>query len=222
MKNKPESGKNSKGYNVLWWLLARPIRALFRLSIVGLEKLPSDEGCILSANHTSLLDVLILSVSTGRQIRYMAKAELFKIPLLKQLITALGAYPVNRGGADVSSIRRTLALLEAGAVVGIFPQGTRHGGKDPSLTPVKGGIGMIAWHGKATIVPAFIKTKGNRVRLFKKTELIIGDPIPFDALGMTKGGREEYQKAAETVFASICELGGYSRSLPEGEEESHE
>ena len=220
MKNKPVSGKISKGYDILWWLLARPIRALFRLSIVGLEKLPADTGCILCANHTSLLDVLILSVSTGRQIRYMAKAELFKIPLLKQLITALGAYPVNRGGADVTSIRRTLALLEAGAVVGIFPEGTRHGGEDPSTTPVKGGIGMIAWHGKATVVPAFIKTKNNRVRLFKKTELVIGDPISFEALGMEKGGREEYQKAAEAVFSAICSLGGYTRMLPETPEDA--
>ncbi len=212
----PKGDNNTKGYNRIWQVFARPVRWLLRLRTVNPEKLPAEGGCILCANHTSLLDVLILSASTGRQICYMAKAELFKIPLLKQLISFLGAFPVNRKGVDVASIKKTIALLGEGAVVGIFPQGTRHGGKNPAETPVKNGVGMIAYHAKATVVPAFIRAKNNRVRLFRKTELILGDPIPFEALGLVNGGRAEYEAATEKIFTAICALGGYDRPADKG------
>ena len=217
MKNKKNkkkrAGGNSLFYNIIWHIFVWPVRLIFPVRAVNPEKLPKD-GCILCANHTSMLDVLILSASTGRQIRYMAKAELFRIPLLKQLITALGAYPVNRSGADVSSIRRTISMIEEGAVVGIFPQGTRHPGADPAGTPIRHGVGMIAWHAKCPLVPAFIRTKNNRVRPFCRSELIIGDPIPFDGLGFSEGGRAEYKAASEKVFTELCALGGYTRALP--------
>lgn len=215
MKNKKDRrGKNSFGYQVIRFFFIRPIRFLFRIRAVNAEKLPKDGGYIICANHTSMLDVLILSACNDRQIRYMAKAELFKIPLLRGLITFLGAYPVNRGGADVRSIRRTISLIEEGYAIGIFPQGHRHSGVDPAGTPIKSGVGMIAYHAKATVVPAYIRTKGNRVMMFKKTELVIGDPIPYEDLGFTDGGMKEYKAATEKVFTEICALGGCTRALP--------
>ncbi len=215
MKDKKDRrGKNSFGYQVIRFFFLRPVRLLFRVRSVNEEKLPKEGGYIICANHTAMLDVLILSVCNDRQIRYMAKAELFKIPLLRGLITFLGAYPVDRGGADVKSIRRTISLIDEGYAIGIFPQGTRHPGVDPSTTPIKGGVGMIAYHAKAPIVPAYIRTKGNRVMLFRKTELVIGDPIPYEELGFEKGGSKEYKAATEKVFTKICALGGYTRTQP--------
>ena len=206
-------------YKVMYAIFARPVSALFRIRVSGFEKLPAG-GYLLCANHTSMLDVLILSAGTRRQLRYMAKKELFSIPLLKQLITALGAYPVNRGGADVKSIKNTISLLTEGESVCIFPQGTRHAGVDPATTPVRSGIGMISWHAKATVVPAYIKTEGNRVRFFRRTELIIGDPIPFEALEMTGSGTAQYTAATEKIFTRICALGGYDRALSAPQEET--
>lgn len=210
----------TKFFRVIYTLFARPVRGIFRIHVTGAEKLPAEGGCILCANHTSMLDVLILSAGLGRQIRYMAKKELFSIPGLKQLITALGAYPVQRGGADVSSLKRTLSLLDSGELIGIFPQGTRCPGVDPATTPVRGGVGMIAWHAKATVVPAYIRTAKNRVRFFHRTELIVGDPIPFEQLGITGSGSAQYNAAAERIFGTICSLGGYSRTLPAPEEQA--
>lgn len=204
----------TKFYRGIYALFARPLRALFRIRVVNPEKMPAEGGCILCANHTSMLDVLILSAGLHRQIRYMAKKELFRIPLLKGLITALGAYPVNRGGADVSSIKRTISMLEEGELIGIFPQGTRRPGVDPAATPVKNGVGMIAWHAHASVIPAFIRTKGNRVRFLHRTELILGDPIPFDSLGFTGGGSAQYSAVTERIFCDVCALGGYRRALP--------
>lgn len=222
MKNKKESrrGQNSFGYQVIRFFFLNPVRLLFRVRCANEDKLPKDGGYILCANHTSMLDVLILSVCNDRQIRYMAKAELFKIPLLRGLITFLGAYPVDRGGADVGSLRRTISLINNGYAIGIFPQGTRHPGADPAKTPVKHGVGMIAYHAKATVVPAYIRTKGNRVRIFRKTELIIGAPIPFDELGFTAGGTKEYKAVTEKIFTKICALGGYDRAAQTAGEEN--
>lgn len=211
----------TKIYRFIYSIFVHPVRALFRIRVVGEENLPKTGGCIISANHTSMLDVLILSAGLGRQIRYMAKKELFKIPLLKGLITILGAYPVDRGGADVGSIRRTISLIEDGELIGIFPQGTRQPGVDPATTEIKHGVGMITWHAKATVVPAYIRAKGNRVRFFRKTELVLGEPIPFEEFAFEKGGKTEYVAASEKIFSAVCALGGYERALPDAKTEEN-
>ena len=197
-------------YSSIYKLLARPIRGIFKIKVEGLENLPKDEGALVCANHTSLLDVIVLSAPLPRQVRYMAKKELFKIPVLSQLIRALGAFPVDRGGADVGAIRKTVSMIEAGELVGIFPQGTRHPKVDPRETEVKGGAAMIASRAKCTVVPAYIKTKGNKVRFFKRTVIIIGKPISYEELGLKDAKRSEYVAASKYIFDKICTLGeGY-------------
>ena len=203
----------SRFYRIIYAIFVHPVRALFRIRVTNPERMPPSGGCIICANHTSMLDVMILSAGLHRQIRYMAKKELFSVPIVRHLVTALGAYPVDRGGADVASIKRTIAFLENGELVGIFPQGTRRPGVNPAETPVKSGVGMIEWHSRATVVPAYIRTKGNRVRMFQKTELILGEPIPFDAFGFEGGGSAQYKRATERVFHDICALGGYERPV---------
>jgi 1-acyl-sn-glycerol-3-phosphate acyltransferase len=207
-------------YRIIYAIFILPVRLIFRIHVENPDKLPPDDGFMICANHTSMLDVIILSAGTGRQIRYMAKKEAMSVPLVGAFLRALGAYPVDRGGADVRAIKTTISLLKDGKTVGIFPQGTRCPAVDPGTTPIKSGIGMIVWHTGATVVPAFIRTKGNRVRAFRRTTLVIGDPIPFSESGLTGGGRAQYEAAAERVFGAICALGGYERKLPVPETET--
>ncbi len=192
-------------YETMYKIFAGPIRLLYRLRAVGVENIP-ETGCILAANHTAFSDVLVLSAAARRQVRYMAKKELFKIPLLAQLITSLGAYPVNRGGADVTSIKRTIRMLQEGELIGIFPQGHRYGRRDPRTTPVKGGIGMIAYHTKACVVPAFVDSARGKTGMFRVNTVYFGEPIPFEELGFVNGGVKEYQSAAERIFTGVCAL----------------
>ena len=118
-------------YSKVYKLFANPLRAIFSLKVEGEINLENDKGYLLCANHTGLLDVIVLAVSMRRQPRFMGKKELFKIPVLKQLITALGAFPVDRGGSDVGAIRKTISLIENGELVGMF-----HREQDiPVLTP---------------------------------------------------------------------------------------
>ena len=142
-------------YEKIYKTFAPLVIRLYRIRTEGTENIP-ETGAILASNHTAFSDVLVISAAARRQVRYMAKKELFATPLAP-LIRFLGAYPVDRGGADVSSIRRTLALVEEGELVGIFPQGHRQGGKDPRTTEIKPGIGMLAYHTKAPVVPVFLE-----------------------------------------------------------------
>ena len=191
-------------YNVIYKLFSRPVRAIWRVKTEGIENVP-EHGCLLVANHTAFSDVLVLEAAQKRQIRFMAKKELFKIPLLSQLIKALGAYPVDRGGADVRSLKLTFKMIEEGDLIGIFPQGTRHPNTDPRTTEVKSGIGMIAYHAKADILPVYIDN-GGKTRSFHRNTVKIGKLIPFGELGFEKAGRAEYERAANYIFSKVCEL----------------
>lgn len=205
-------------YQTMYKLFARPVRAIWKVTSEGSENIP-EEGAIVVANHTAMMDVLVLEVSCPRQIRFMAKKEIFKIPLLSSLIRALGAYPVDRGGADVKSLKLTFSMIKNGDLIGIFPQGTRVPYTDPRESEIKGGIGMIAYHAKATIVPAFIDTEKGKTTAFHKNHVIYGKPIPFEELGFEGGGRSEYQRVANLIFDKVCELKyGAKTDAPESEE----
>ena len=110
----------------------------------------------------------------------MAKKELFGIPLLGRLITALGAFPVDRSGRDAGVLVKAVKMLDEGYSVGVFPQGTRRPGVHPSETTVRAGIGVICEHSRATVLPVFLKTKNFRVRFLRPTHVYVGKPITYD------------------------------------------
>lgn len=191
-------------YQVIYKIFSRPVRAVWRISTEGIENIPNS-GCILISNHTSLTDVIVLEAALNRQIRFMAKSELFKIPLLAQLIRALGAYPVNRGGADVKSIKRTISMIENGELIGIFPQGTRCPEIDPRETEVKGGAGMIAYHAKAPVLPVYIDNESRRTKPFHKNRVIVGRAVKFEDIFPNEEKRN-YEEVSRELFLTACEL----------------
>ena len=195
----------TKFYKFIYNVFARPVRWMWKVTSEGKENIP-DEGCIIICNHTSFADVLVLEVAQERQVFFMGKKELFKIPGLKQLISGLGAFPVNRGGADVGSIKRTISEIQSGRMVGIFPQGTRLPKVDPRTTEVKGGVAMIAVRAGCKIVPAFIDNAGGKTRPFSKNHVIFGKPITAEELEASVENRRDYQGMMEYAFSKVCEL----------------
>lgn len=182
------------------------VRCIFRVKVEGGENLPDDGAFIVACNHLSDADPVILaaSVKNRRQIRFMAKKELFKVPLLAQLVKALGAFPVDRGGADVGALKYSLSLLKNGEVVGIFPQGTRHPKVHPSGTSVRNGVGMLAKRSGAMILPACIETKNFKlIPFFRRTYVRFGTSYQPT---FEKEGSEAYPEIANQAFEQILAL----------------
>ncbi len=199
-------------------------RCLYRVKITGRENIPAEGPVVVCANHLSNHDVIVLTSSLNRPVRFLAKAELFKIPVLKQLVTALGAFPVDRQVATsaAGAIKQTLHILEGGEMIGLYPQGTRHPGVDPRTTAVKGGIGMIAAHSKATVLPVLIRTKSWKIHFFCRTYVTIGTPITYEEFAFAGKRGAEYQRASEYVFRRITDMIPDSIPAPEPSPEATE
>ncbi len=187
----------------MYTLFAGVVKVFLNIKVVNPEKEPDEGGCLICANHVSAADAVVICYAFRKnQAHFMAKKELFKIPLLSGLIKLLGAFPVDRKGSDVSAIKKAIATVKEGKSVGIFPQGHRYPKVDPRSTPVKNGAGLIISRAECDVVPVYILRKKNTFRLFKKTYVIIGDKIDFDALW----GKDNAE-ITSTVFDAICTIG---------------
>lgn len=199
----------SKFYIFIRTVIGPIARVIFRIKYHGAENEPrADEGpYILICNHISNTDPVFLCAGIKhQQPYYMAKKELFKVPILGKLVSALGAFPVNRGGADVSAIKNTIAALKSGRCIGIFPQGHREPGKTPMEANLKTGAAMIAVKTQATVFPCCIKTKDNKFKLFRKIDVYYGKPIKFEELGYDHDASGEYLRITNLMFDRVCEL----------------
>ena len=210
MKKKSDKKKSetSKAYRVCYAIFAKIVGLIFRIKVINRENEPAEGGFLVCGNHVSATDAVIVCYAFRKhQIRYMAKKELFKIPLLSPLIKMLGAFPVDRSGSDVGAIKKSVEMLKEGKCVGIFPQGHRYPGVDPRTTPKKNGAALICTRAEADILPVYIWRKGNKARIFKRTYIILGERIPFESLGCEAGSSAEYKKLTDTVFDKICDIG---------------
>ena len=187
-------------------LLAGLIRRLWRIRIAGGENERPEATYLICANHQSMLDPVLIGAAIRINPRYMAKAELMRIPVLRKLITALGAYGVDRGGSDVGAIKKTIAMLKNGESVVMFPQGTRCKGVDPAGTRIKFGCAMIASRAGVPVLPVFVQVKDHRVKLFRKTVIRIGREISPEELASAAEGPEDYRSGAELIFSRILAL----------------
>jgi len=221
LKNKNKKDKSAKSkngtsafYRVIYKIFSGIVGLVLRIKVVGRENEPEQGGYVVCANHISATDPISLCYAFRKnQVHFMAKKELFKIPVLSWLIKMLGAFPVDRSGNDVGAIKTAISLVGDGGCLGIFPQGHRYPGVEPCETELKNGAGLIAYRTKADVVPVCIKTKKHKYSIFRKTEIIFGKPIPYSSLELKLGGNAEYDNATKIIFSKILELGGFN-ALP--------
>lgn len=211
-KTAPPAPKMSRPYRLLYRCAARLIRFLLRIKITGSENVPDRGGYVVCANHISLIDVFTLGASFPRQLRYLGKKELFRIPILAPVIRALGAIPVDRKASDVGALKRSIEVAKSGELFSVFPQGHRYPKVNPADTPIKSGVGMVAYRAGVGIIPVCIKIKKQKYRILRRVDVIIGKPLGWRELGFVKGGNEEYINAANVAFSEVCRLGGYEPS----------
>lgn len=172
---------NTRFYN-LGRRFLRPFYNLFWPSkVTGEENIPDEGGFILCANHVHMRDPLFLAVRLPkRHFTFLAKAELFKNPILGFLIgdKGLGAIPINRGHSDLGAIREALKTIANGHGLGIFPQGTRS--RDNTPTPMLTGTALIAIRANVPVLPVYIDAPYRR---FHHVDIRVGKPIDLSDLG---------------------------------------
>lgn len=175
-------------YHLVRSLVVNPIFYLyFRGKVIGREKVPLTGKLIIVSNHASVYDPPLVSAAIPRLVSYMAKEELFTVNGLKQLITSLGAYPVNREGVDRKAIRQAISRLEEGWATCIFIEGTRT--VDGKIYEPKLGAALIAAKTQAPLLPVCLSgtekivEKGKKIPRSIAITIRIGDIIPPPASG---------------------------------------
>jgi 1-acyl-sn-glycerol-3-phosphate acyltransferase len=197
-------------YAILKPIAVALMRLYFRVEARGREHVPPAGPLLLVSNHVSVLDPPLIGGAAPRQLYFLAKDELFRIPLFGRLIHALNARPVRRDGSDMRALKTTLRLLGEGKAILIFPEGTRGRG-DGRLGEGKPGAGMLAVMSGATVVPVYIcgseraLPRGATLPHPAKVRVTFGPPLHFKA-GRDEGRKEQYREASAAMMRAIAQL----------------
>ena len=169
-------------YQLVSKLFVLPIyKFVFKGHLIGRDNIPQKDSFIMVSNHGSLLDPPFLGHALGRNISFMAKAELFKIPFLSFVIKACGAYPVKRGIADKNTIKTACKKLSNNNSIGIFLDGTRQ--KNGRVNKPKQGAALLAFKNQKLLLPVAIVNSHRLIRFkfcipyFSKIVIKVGKPV---------------------------------------------
>ena len=190
-------------YGCVSYLLVFPVfRFLFKGKTLGITNLPKRGGVVVVSNHGSHLDPPILGHALGRPVAFMAKSELFNVPILSFIITACGAYPVKRGAGDREAIRNASAQLNEGWATGVFLDGTRQ--ENGRVNDPKPGAALLAARTGSPILPVAIVNshrafpKGSILPRFIPIHLRVGELIQPPK---TKKREDLISKTSEIQFS---------------------
>ncbi len=176
-----EHRANPVAYGIVRVLFQPFFHIYLRYARIGLEHIPKRGPVIIAANHRSFLDPFVIATMARRPMYYVAKKEIFDIPVVGWLISMLGAFPVERGAGDADMIATAKAILARGDIVLMFPEGTRT--RPGSLGQPKRGVGRLALETGVPVVPlAIIGTEAVRRGVLlrpHKVRLRAGPPLRF-------------------------------------------
>ncbi len=192
----------------LWRIGFPPVRAiatgLLPIRVEGLEHLPASGAYILVGNHISWLDPPMIEFALGVPIRYMAKQELFAVPVIGFVLRAIGNFPVRRGESDRRALGTALRVLEAGQPLGFFPEGTRS--RDGVLHRARPGIAFLARRSGAPLVPFGVSgTPEARLRMPPRTDIVVRVGPPFTVADLDGRGLDD-QALADGIMARVAAL----------------
>ncbi|MGG1675123.1 lysophospholipid acyltransferase family protein [Neobacillus sp. NRS-1170] len=170
----------------------------YRVEAIGKENIPKEGGVLLCCNHINNFDPIVLGIMAPRPVHYMAKEELFKVPVLGEVVRKCNAFPVKRGMSDREALRKGLGVLKDGHVLGLFPEGTRS--KTGELGKGLAGAGFFALKTDAAVVPCAIIGPYKSLR---KLRVVYGQPIAMDEARNTKASAEQ---VTELIMSEIHKL----------------
>lgn len=171
---------------------------IYRIEVIGKENIPADGGVLLCANHIDNLDPPVVGITAPRPVHFMAKEELFSVPVLGKIVPRLNAFPVKRGMSDREALRKGLGILKDGKVLGLFPEGTRS--KTGEMGKGLAGAGFFALRSDAHVVPCAII---GPYKAFKKLKVVYGKPIDMESIKEKKLNAEQ---TTDLIMGEIQEL----------------
>ena len=198
-------------YRFLKPLAVALMRLGFRLEVHGRAHVPATGPVLFVSNHVSVLDPPFIGGASPRELFFLAKEELFDVPLFGRFIHALNARPVKRDGSDSRALKATLRLLGENRAILLFPEGTR--GVEGRLGEGKPGAGMLAVMSGAPVVPVYVSGTGRALppgrALPRPTRVSVrfGPPLIFKTVGDDRR-KERYREATEEVMRAIAQLMG--------------
>jgi 1-acyl-sn-glycerol-3-phosphate acyltransferase len=172
-------------YDIVRLLVAGGSAAAYRARIKGREKLPAQGGYVLAPSHRSMMDIPFAAWLSRRPLRYMGKVSLFRIPVAGWFFRRLGGFEVARDGTDRKALRDSIAMLQGGEVLLVYPEGTRQNG--PKIQPLQPGAAYLALRAGVPIVPVGLAgseeiLRSHRLNFphfprFGRVVMVVGDPI---------------------------------------------
>lgn len=185
-----------------YWILKAVLSPVFfllwRVKIEGREHVPAHGPAVLAANHQSFCDSFFLPLALRRRVTYVAKAEYFDSWRTSWFFRAAGQIPMNRGGGDASqrALDTARKVLDAGGLLGIYPEGTR--APDPRLHKGHTGAARLALRCDVPIIPVGIV--GSRAVQPPGSNLM----RPFHSVTVRFGPPVTYRSNEHTVTTGIC------------------
>ena len=185
-------------------------RTYLRLGVSGSENVPQKGAFILAPTHRSTVDIPIASAVTRRRMRFMGKDSLWKVKVIGSFFSALGAFPVTRGSADLEALKRCISVLQSGEPLVMFPEGTRRIGSE--VVDLFDGAAYISIKTGLPIVPVGIAGSeqvmqtGSKMIWPKRCYAVVGKPIFPNQLEGKRASREEIASLTQQIQVSLQRL----------------
>ncbi len=197
-------------YSVVRFMVVMFCRTWLRLSVTGVENIPSSGAFILAPVHRSIMDIPIASAVTRRRMRFMGKDSLWRHKTLGYMFSALGAFPVTRGTADLEALRRCILVINSGEPLVLFPEGTRQNGD--AIQPLFDGAAYVALKTRVPIVPVGIggsedimPSGSSKIRR-RKCAAVIGAPIYPAQTNGARATRIEVRELTAKLAGALQDL----------------
>jgi 1-acyl-sn-glycerol-3-phosphate acyltransferase len=187
-------------------LISLPTLLLYRTRAIGVKNVPKTGPLLLAPNHFSQMDHFFVGLYLRRQVRFMAKSQMFGTPVLTYIYTHGGVFPVRRGHHDEEAFKTAFTILEQGGMLLVYAEGGRS--RSGELGEVKPGIGRIALESGAPVVPVAIHGSAGvrRWKRFRFPKVIVefGEPVSFPV--EAEPSRERQLEVATEIFVPVREM----------------
>jgi 1-acyl-sn-glycerol-3-phosphate acyltransferase len=193
-------------YPLVRALISLPALLLYRTRAIGVKNVPKSGPLLLAPNHFSQMDHFFVGLYLRRQVRFMAKSQMFGTPVLTYIYTHGGVFPVRRGHQDEEAFKTAFTILEQGGMLLVYAEGGRS--RSGELGEVKPGIGRIALESGVPVVPVAIHGSASVRRWkrfrFPKVTVEFGEPVSFPV--EEEPSRERQLEVATEIFAPVREM----------------